>query len=332
MDIKLWSVSSQLIAKRHSFSSENEMRDFLLSNYNILGCWDELLDKSTLLRIKELYTKKDTANGRIDLVGLKRDSDDKEQMLIFELKKDAINKEAVDQLKKYMEGLKDDKTIERVSEKIQKVFRVNKIEKETDAIKKLLKEAKGVLVGSDFNDDAIELAKRSGLDGLRVLRLLSNLEKAEYFIFVEDQIGDLTKKSAELSWSIFFEKKLLKDGDKFFIETNDSNIKLFAKPAPITSQSRRCFIFDRESREKILSRREEAEKKAQTQEEKNGFKWLEKLIANEYLLIPRTPATCIVHLTYGLPNGAEAFQNPNIYWKLENSPNSNLACIQAKLD
>jgi hypothetical protein len=314
MSTKLWTISAKLIGESTKFNSESRMGDFLVNNSKILGCWDEDKNKPTVVK-KELYTKKGKGYGRIDIIGLRVEEGGERKILIFELKKDNIGKDAVDQLLEYLDGLKKNKEErEKASDKVLKAFQKNNIPISKEEVDTLLQKAEGVLVGNEFPDFEVnERMRANKLSGIRIMRFISK-EDGDYYVVAEDIIGDILRKIKPMpSWFELIRAGKLKSEDKFYIKTIDGET-LYATPWPVENEGHKCFVFDEESREKILQKRENASSKVQNKDDAKGLEELELLERDPGRKISPSGATRLVYLTHELKSGY--IFNPYDVWKV----------------
>jgi hypothetical protein len=312
MSSKLWSVSADLLGEEDGFNLESQMEDFLLNNSKILGCWDEDKNEPTIVK-KELHARKGKGFGRIDIIGLRTEGGER-KILIFELKKDGIGEDAVNQLLDYLVGLKkDEANRKKVCENLLNVFNRNNIDIEEEEMNELLKKAEGILVGSKFTDTkAINLMRDKKLSGIRIMKFI-NKKKQEYYIITEDIIGN-TLRTASISWNMLIREGVLKKEDKFYIET--ANSALYAYPWLEETEGVRRFIFDETSSKSILNNKAQALGRVQHNVDALGIKDLELLEKDNKTKISPTAATRLTYLTHGLPNNSTDYNNPSNRWKL----------------
>lgn len=250
-----------------------------MNNPAIVGCWDQDagLGVPTLMR-QQLHTVKSTGDaGRIDLVGLNI-KDDEYELRIFELKNGKIDIPAVDQLKQYLEGWHNQTS---AKSEIKKWM----LELGMQDIDEIINNPTGVLVGTEFDYDAISKAREYKLQGIRLARFRAKSGMPDYYVIIEDQIGDVIKwaKRPRIGWSPFISNGLIKSTDIFQITTKDRT-KILARPDPESfGTDSKKLIFDEESTRKILAKLPEREEhiiniKKKAEEEGWSIKWFEKVI------------------------------------------------------
>lgn len=303
MEAEIWRVRTERMGTLESFKSEYDMESFLMNNPAIIGCWnpDAGLAIPTLIR-QQLYTKKGTGGGgRIDLVGISI-GDNGYELRIFELKASKINVVAVEQLHNYLNGWESEKSAKSDIKRWMLELRLDGID--SSNVDEILARPRGVLVGPEFDIDAIVKAKDIGFQGIRLSRFKAE-SVSEYYVIVEDQIGDVVQraKRQQIGWSSFIDKGLIEQSDIFsIIPKEGAELCVKLDPASLGTTSKK-FIFEKKSASEILDKEVDIRNNAGADEKK----WLDKVIQSikdeKGILI--THATGIVYL---------AFRRPKSYW------------------
>jgi len=186
---------------------------------------------------------------------------------------------------------------------------------------------RGVLVGPEFDPDAILEAEKSSprLQGVRLTRFKAE-SRSEYYVIIEDQIGDVINPPKRIGWQPFIDKGLIEPSDIFSIMTREGVELCCARPDPESFGTRsKKFIFEDESASKILEREEHIRNNAT-----ESPKWLDTVIQSiknkRGVLI--THATGIVYLAFEWP---AAYWVPGQYW-IHKKSNKSLDQLKYQLD
>jgi len=311
----IWRVQSEKIGSLEAFRSERDMESFLINNPAIVGCWDPDVSSSIPALIREqISTLTDKfEKGRMDLVGIARnEKDDGYELRIFELKAVEISNEAVEQLNDYLKGWdKQDSAQKRIEKWILDL----KLEDVTQtSVKEIVAKPIGVLVGPKFSPDASAKAKSLKIRGVRLARFKA-ASSAEYYVIVEDEVGDIVDKSrGNWSWKALALRGLISEGDYFIIRHEGSFLR--ANPDPNTlGWFKKKVIFDTESARALLSREESMRSKAN----KDHKRWLDKeftsLKSNAGVFLSNATGLC--YLAFGGPTAC--YWVPNWWWIHEQS-------------
>lgn len=310
MESEIWRVRTERIGTLESFKSEYDMESFLMNNPAIIGCWnpDAGLTFPTLIR-QQLYTKKGAGGGgRIDLVGISI-SDKGYELRIFELKASKIDVPAVEQLHNYLNGWRNEGSARHDIERWILELELDGID--SSNVDKIVNCPRGVLVGPEFDIDAIVEAKKIELQGIRLSRFKTE-SGSEYYVIIEDQVGDVVQhaKRQQIGWDSFIDKGLIEQSDIFGISIPKEGIELCAKPDPGSfGTASKKFIFEKDSASKILGKEGDIRNNANEYEKK----WIDKVIQSikneKGILI--THATGIVYLAFGWP---KSYWVPGQYW------------------
>lgn len=327
MESEIWRVRTERIGTLESFKSEYDMESFLMNNPAIIGCWnpDAGLAFPTLIR-QQLYTQKGKGGaGRIDLMGISI-GDKGYELRIFELKAGKIDVRAVKQLSNYLTGWGKKKGAQSDVKKWISEFELDGIDGSN--VDKVVNAPRGVLVGSEFDPDAILQAKDLKLQGIRLTRFKAESE-SEYYVIIEDQIGDVVQraKRQQIGWGSFIDKGLIEQSDIFSIRIPKEGIELCAKPDPESFETAsKKFIFERKSAAQILEKEEDIKKNAP----KRVKRWLDKEIQSvkEGKGILITHATGIAFFAFKCP---KSYWVPGQYW-IHKKTNKSLDNLKYQLD
>lgn len=255
MESEIWRIQTERIGTLESFRSERDLESFLMSNPAVLGCWDprSKIPKPTLL-VQQINLKLEGDMGRLDLIGIGNREGDFE-LRIFELKPDDIDINAVNQLNWYLKAWEKDVGARKsVREEIIKL-RLSGLDE--DSLDNLINNPVGVLVGAKFLPEAIAKASELGIRGLRIARFKAEA-RAEYYVIVEDQIGDVMMKRF-WSWKDLIEAGLIGQSDEFSISHED--VKLIAKPDPkYLDYYWKYLIFNKDSAKRLIEMEEKIRK------------------------------------------------------------------------
>jgi len=271
-----------------------------MSNPAVLGCWDprSKIPKPTLL-MQQINLKLEGDVGRLDLIGVGNREGDFE-LRIFELKPDDIGLDAVNQLDWYLKAWKKDDTARQIVRK--DIIKLKLTGLSEEALDNLIDNPVGVLVGAKFLPEAIAKANELGIRGLRIARFKGE-EKSEYYVIVEDQIGDVMIKRM-WRWKDLIDAGLIEKSDEFSISHED--VKLIARPDPkYLEWSWKFLIFNEDSAKRLIDMEETIRENAGDSEKK----WLDKEFNNlkkgKGMVI--THASALFYFAFGGPF-------PSIYW------------------
>ena len=326
MESEIWRVRSERIGTLESFRSEYDMESFLMNNPAIIGCWNPDTDLAfpTLIR-QQLHTRKGAGSGgRIDLVGVSIGDNDYE-LRIFELKASKIDVEAVKQLQDYLDGWTEERS---ARSKIRRWLLELELDGVDDSnVEEIVNDPRGILVGPEFDADAILEARKSRLQGIRLTRFKAE-SRSEYYVIVEDQIGDVIQTGRRIvGWQPFIDKGLIEPSDIFSIMTREGVELCCARPDPESFETNsKKFIFEDESVSNIL----EIEGTIRSNATKYEKKWLDTVIQSiknkRGILITR--ATGIVYLAFKWPT---SYWVPGQYW-IHKKSNKSLDQLKHQLD
>lgn len=304
MESQIWRVQTEKIGSLEPFKSERDMESFLMNNPAIVGCWDPDSDLAlpTLIR-QQISTKTSRGSaGRIDLAGISIGEKDYE-LRIFELKVTDIDVSAVEQLDNYLKGWEKEESAKSdirgwiLNLGLQGINEKN--------VNKIIDNPAGVLVGPKFQPEAISRAIQLKIQGIRLARFRAE-KKSEYFVIVEDQIGEVvgSSKRQYWSWQKLIDDKIINPSDRFYISYKDN--KLFAMPDPKhLNYYWKFLIYDEKSVKSLLKKETEIRKNA----EEHKLRWIDKdfksLKNREGLVI--THASALFYFAFGGPY-------PTCYW------------------
>ena len=308
---EIWSVKTYKIGIVEPFKSENDMESFLMNNPAIIGCADPNNNNvgTTLMR-QQIYTKKGSgATGRIDLIGLTIIEDDY-ILRIFELKANKVDKNAVEQLKDYLDGWNNSSNTQVRGNIKTWILKFDLDGINSKNVDRIIENPQGVLIGPDFDNDAIVLAKYYGFLAIKLTRYLGNSN--EYYVIIEDLIGDIVKTRQQYGWDLFIKSNLISPNDTFVI--SNGHIKLRAYPdSKYFHTSHKYLIFDDNSRKlilqnenKILNRIRSSYGSAKVQKWKDIFQSIKN---GEGVLISN--ATEVIYLAFDFPS---SYWVPSNYW------------------
>lgn len=304
MESQIWKVQTEKIGSLEAFSYERDMESFLMNNPAIVGCWDPdtKIALPTLIRSQICVKSERGEIGRMDLVGLGV-IDNAYEFRIFELKVSDINEAAVEQLRWYLENWKKDKNVKEEAKRWILDLKLQEIDE--NLANELVDKPVGVLVAPKFQPEAISKASELGIQGIRLARFKSE-KKSEYFVIVEDQIGEVigSSKRQYWSWQKLSDAKVIRSSDKFSISHKET--KLFAEPdLKYLDYYWKFLIYDEKSVESLLKKEIEIRKNA----EEHKWKWIDKdfkaLKNGEGLVI--THASALFYFAFGGPY-------PTCYW------------------
>lgn len=312
MESRIWKVTTEEIGKLEPFKSEYDMEAFLMNHPGIMGCWDSDSETAPRLLWQQLSTiKREGGRGIIDLIGIV--PEEKDYLLkIFELKKGEIVKDNVEQLISYREGWPKNK---KAQEEIRlRIKEIDILGLSQDRIKEILRRPRGVIVGSSFSPEAISLASKNKIDGIRLARFMS-ISSKEYYVVIEDQIGKIVSSSSK-SWADLEKENLIKPQDRFYLDAGDKTI--WARPDRESfDRPGKKFILEEESHNLILENEEEIRSKVHREDEKRTVeRGLADLKNSKPLSF--TVATCLAFIGFEKEH-RRGYWTPGNYWKLERS-------------
>jgi len=311
MEAEIWRVRTERMGTLESFKSEYDMESFLMNNPAIIGCWnpDAGLAIPTLIR-RQLYTEKGTGGGgRIDLVGISIGDNDYE-LRIFELKASKIDVVAVEQLHNYLKGWEGEKSVEAKSGIKKSLLDLRLDGIDGSNVDEILARPRGVLVGPEFDIDAIVKAKDIGFQGIRLNRFKAE-SVSEYYVIVEDQIGDVVQraKRQQIGWSSLIDKGLIEQSDIFSIIPKEG-VELCVKLDPASlGTTLKKFIFEKKSASEILDKEVDIRNNAGADKKERLDKVIQSIKDEKGIGI--THATEIVYLVFGRP---KSYWVPGQYW------------------
>ena len=311
MESQIWKVQTEKIGSLEAFGSERDMESFLMNNPAIVGCWDPDSDipLPALVRSQICIKSEQGDIGRMDLVGLSV-IDNAYELRIFELKVSYINKEAVEQINWYLENWKKDKNVKEETKRWILGLKLQEIDE--NLANELIDNPVGVLVAPKFQPEAISKASELGIQGIRLARFKSE-KKSEYFVIVEDQIGEVvgSSKRQYWSWEKLIDAKVIHPFDKFSISHKEAI--LYAVPDPKhLDYYWKFLIYDEKSVKSLLKKETEIRKNA----EEHKWRWIDKdfksLKNGEGLVI--THASALFFFAFGGPYPT-CYWNPTGLWK-----------------
>jgi len=160
----------------------------------------------------------------------------------------------------------------------------------------------GVLVGAKFLPEAIAKASELGIRGLRIARFKAE-ERAEYYVIVEDLIGDVMTKRF-WSWKDLIDAGLIRQSDEFSI--SHENVKLIAKADPkYLDYYWKYLIFNKDSAKRLIDMEEKIRENAGDFERKWQDKDFDNLKKGKGMVI--THASALFYFAFGGPY-------PTCYW------------------
>jgi len=314
MESEIWRIQTERIGTLESFRSERDMESFLMSNPAVLGCWDprSKISKPTLLK-QQINLKLEGDIGRIDLIGIGNREGDFE-LRIFELKPGDIDLNAVNQLNWYLKAWEKDVEARKIVRAEVLKLRLQGVDE--DSLDSLINNPVGVLVGSKFLPESISKASKLGIRGLRIARFKAEA-RAEYYVIVEDQIGDVMIKRF-WSWKELVDAGLIGQSDEFSISHGD--VKLIAKPDPkYLDYSWKYLIFNEDSAKRLIDIEEKIREKAGDYERKWLDKEFDNLKKGKGMVI--THASALFYFAFGGPYPS-CYWTPTGWWKHEKSGKS----------
>lgn len=308
MASEIWKVTSENVGTLEPFETEYQMEAFLMNHPAIIGCWnpDSGVELPTLIR-QQIHTKKNTKTfGRIDLVGVKVDinEDSYYSLYIFELKVGDIDVPAVEQLQSYLEGWKNDESAKSNIKQWILDLKLDVIERGgKEILDEILNKPTGVLIGSKFLPKAVTKASELKIEGIRLVRFRAKTS-SDYFVIIEDQIGDIVQSvRRNYSWNDFINAGLIKQDD--VLSLSKGEIEIIAKP-DIKSAYQNLF-FDEASISKILANEKNVPKDA-----KKFWEILNSVKEGKSIRISH--ATELVYYVFRFPT---SYGSPGGYWELK---------------
>ena len=315
MGSEIWRVQSEKIGSLEAFKSERDMESFLINNPAIVGCWDPDISSSIPALIREqVSTLTDKfEKGRMDLVGIARnESDDGYELRIFELKAVEITDKAVRQLNEYLKGWENQDSAKKRIEKW--ILDLQLKEVKAPNIKDIVNKPVGVLVGPKFSPEASAKAKSLKIRGVRLARFKA-ASSAEYYVIVEDEVGDIVDTSRRnWSWNALASVGLISGTDYFIIR--HENDALRAKPdSNAWDFFKKKVVFDDDSTQVLLGKEESIRSRANADHKR----WLGKELASikNGTGVFLSNATGLCYLAFGGPTAS--YWVPNWWWIHEKS-------------
>jgi len=277
-----------------------------MSNPAVLGCWDpgSKIPKPTLL-IQQINLKLEGDIGRLDLIGIGNREGDFE-LRIFELKPGDIDLNAVNQLNWYLKAWEKDVEARKIVRTEVLKFRLSGLDE--NSVDSLIDNPVGVLVGSKFLPESISKASELGIRGLRIARFKAE-ERAEYYVIVEDQIGDVMMKRF-WRWKDLIDAGLIVKSDEFSISHED--VKLIAKPDPkYLDWSWKYLIFNEDSANRLVDMEEKIRGNVGDLERKWLDKEFDNLKKGKGMVISH--ASALFYFAFGGPYPS-CYWNPTGWW------------------
>lgn len=197
MSATLWETHSHQVGELEEFRSEYEMEAFLMSNQVLLvGSTEE--DEGPRRLWSQLPTLKGSGQrGRVDLLGLVANQG-RYELKLFELKKSA-DREAVKQLRDYLAGWNTGSQDQKLARDYAQEF-IQEFVDSTEA-RHLLNSLRGVLVASNFHEDALKEALR-GTPRTAAVKLTKFRGATDTsYVFIEDLIGTAVQRRTDFSWA-----------------------------------------------------------------------------------------------------------------------------------
>lgn len=314
MESEIWRVITEKVGKLEAFKSEREMQVFLMNNPAIIGCWDPESKDSLPSLVQEEVVIKGHKPGRCDLIGIARKSDEGDfELRIFELKNEEISIQAIDQLMSYLKDLKDNQHVqEHIKDWVLKLG-LNGINDSN--VHEIIDNPVGVLVGPKFSAEAIKKAIEVGLKGIRLARFKGGKKSEnEYYIMIENQIGEIIAKRKYWSWGELIKANLISSDDAFSI--SHQNAKLIGYPDKnFLNYNWIKIIFDDASAKALIEKEEDIKQNAQ--KDPNASKWIEKdlISIKKKEGVWLSHATALCYFAYGGPTAS--YWVPTNWWKHE---------------
>ncbi len=166
-----------------------------------------------------------------------------------------------------------------------------------------------LLVGAKFLPEAIAKASELGIRGLRIARFKAE-ERAEYYVIVEDQIGDVMMKWY-WRWKDLIEAGSIGQSDEFSISHED--VKLIAKPDPkYLHWSWKHLIYNEDSAKRLIDMEEKIRENSGDLERKWLDKEFDNLKKGKGMVI--THASALFYFAFGGPYPS-CYWTPTGWWK-----------------
>ncbi len=297
---EIWRMVSERVGSIQSFHSERDMESFLLNHPAVLGAPNIDFIRS------QVYIKRGDKDGRMDIVALAQDDKENWILRIFELKVSEIDKNAVEQINWYLEGLR----LEPVVKKELKswIASLEQVDLPESKIDELIEHPSGVLVGPRFEGIALKELLDKNIQGVRLARFHGR-EKSEYYVIIEDQIGKIVSAPRRyFSWQQLIDRNLI-DKDDLFILSHES-IKLEVKPDPqVLNYFWIGVVFEKDSARMLQEKRAIILENAKNKK----LKWANKTI--DYVGsghgVWLSLATGLSYLAFGWP---EVYWTPTFLW------------------
>jgi hypothetical protein len=304
----IWRVSTEKLGSLQAFRSERDMESFLMNNPSIIVGWDsESSDKFPLK--EQQFARDDGENrGRIDIVGIAK-YDGEYSIRIFELKNEPISPAAVAQIRGYRETWKADRGPK--NEIRRWILDMNLQDLKENELDDILENPMFVLIGSAFSEDAVVEAQKYEINGVRLARFQGE-HKSDYYIIIEDQIGDTIKRRS-WSWQGLINKKLMSSEDYFYFKHKD--VLLRAQPDPARLDWNHIYLKFDDPSKKFLLENEEKIKSKITNDSKNPIeKGLRNLHEGKSVVLTNATALAFYVSDYNL-----GFWTPKPFWGHEKS-------------
>lgn len=310
----IWRMVTQQVGSIQEFHSERDMESYLMNNPSLIVQWDP--EKGNQFPLKEQigFPHSEQTAGRIDIIGLAK-LEEGYEIRVFELKNGTITIEAVEQIRSYLDQWKSADSLKADIVKWivdMKLPNLNEID-----IKNIVANPKGVLIGTAFEASAIARILDTGQSGIKInavrLARFKGEAKNEYYIIIEDQIGEIIKKRL-WSWQELVDKGAMELGDYFLFKHKGRQLR--AKPDPQKASWNWIFIlFDDKSRKLLLDN--EATIKANMHPDMK--KKIETGIASlrDGKSIALSNATALAFFFFGIQE--RVYLTPTPYWHHERS-------------
>jgi len=314
MDSEIWRVRTEKIGSLEPFKSERDMESFLMNNPAVVGCWDpnEYLRVPSLVR-QQISIRSEAKRGRMDMVGVAL-KDDSYELRIFELKPDEIQLSAVDQINSYIETWKQKSTSKKDIAAWIESLGIPDLDEAT--INKIMEKPVPVLVGPTFHPEALAEALKNNVRCVRLTRFRS-VDRAEYYVIVEDQVGSVVSARRGWSWREMIDKGLINADDIFTVAYKGNKVSV--KPAPkFLNYIWTYVVFDEDSTKLLLEKKKQI--LAGSKEHPYSRKWLETeldaLKTQKPMVI--THASALFQFAFGSPYPSW-FWTPTGMWRHEKS-------------
>jgi len=309
---QIWKVHTERIGALEAFKSEYDMEAFLMNNPLILGYRSEAASLAQPILMKQqLGTKAKEGAGRLDICGLFPKGETYE-LLIFELKNGEIDIAAVNQLSEYIDGWHDEKGAkQKIKQQVKEMGLQEIVE---DDLERAIENPIGVLVGTNFLAEAISKANANKLKGIRLARFRAE-EKGEYYVIIEDQIGDVISTGRfQWSWQDLVAENLIEETDSLIIETKGNMLRGQPDRDTLTWVKKK-ILLDEDSRKRILDAADSFKQNAGELERRWLPKTLDSIRHGKPIYI--TNATGLSYLAFGGPT--KSYWVPLYWWVHEKS-------------